>query len=408
MARLMLRLSFSGIRRQKAQGALSIVVVAVSTAALTIAATVSRVADRPFDWTFEATTGAHVTAASLPGDPSLENLPGLAGVVASTGVRGVAYSGLELDGKRYGLRLTEARATRDAETVSKSVILDGSWPRDGEVLLEQSFARFHDLEPGSTLTTKRTRLVVSGIAAVAAGEAYPRSQPGLAFATRSTLLRVVPNVDEWGQIVGLRVADPGAADVLAETVLSSALVGGRVVAQTREIGVLKATGFTPVQVSRLLVTEQLALAAVGVIVGISAGTLLTPAYVSKSAALLNAPEAPSLNAGSSLAVALAVLALVAVFSGVPGWRAARRTTAETVSGRLSGRRSSRLGGLVRPRGCTRPGLGGSARIVCPSGSCPADGAQPRSHRRLGGRHARDGGIARRRLQSRRRPSRAGR
>jgi ABC-type antimicrobial peptide transport system permease subunit len=132
------------------------------------------------------------------------------------------------------------------------------------------------------------------------------------------------------------------------------LVGGRVVAQSREIGVLKATGFTPGQVARLLMTEQLTLAFVGLVVGLGAGHVLTPTFVSTSAALLNAPESPSLNPASSLVIGLGVLAVVAVFSGVPGWRTARKTAAETLSGRMSSESSTTVGDLADRAGAPIP------------------------------------------------------
>ena len=390
MRRLTFRLAFSGMRHRRAQSVLSIVVVAVSAAALTIALEVGSVADRPFERTFAATNGAHLVVASFPGGPPLTAIEGLPGVVGSTGVRGVVFTGFDLGGRRYGLRITECRSSPAEETVSKPIILTGTWPKDGEVLLERSFASFHHLGPGSTIRTRRTTLVVSGVAAVAAGEAYPRSQPGTGFATRATLLHISPDSDTWGQIVGVRIADPDTVSALANTVRQSVgsaigletwtearasstealasvtvilslfgvlllvaagavlatLVGGRVVAQTREIGVLKATGLTPRQVTATLLEEQLAFAAIGLVLGIGAGYLLTPAFVSSSAALLNAPERPALDPGHSLVVAAAVLSLVALFTGVPSLRAARRSTAETITGTSAARSSARLGAVA--------------------------------------------------------------
>jgi putative ABC transport system permease protein len=133
------------------------------------------------------------------------------------------------------------------------------------------------------------------------------------------------------------------------------LVGGRVLAQTREIGVLKATGLTPGQVTRLLVTEQLSLAAVGVGLGIGAGYLCTPLFATRSASLLNAAETPAFDAGRGLVVATVVLALVATFTFVPALRAARRSTAGTLAaGKGTSRRRSSLGKLVDDLGAPVP------------------------------------------------------
>lgn len=408
MGRLTFRLALSGIRRRRAQSVLSIAVVAVAAAALTIALALGSVSDRPYDRTFEATNGAHLVVSSFPDGPALNAIDGLPAVVASTGVRGVVFTGFDLGTGRHGLRIIESRAGRDQETVSKPVILTGSWPKTGEVLLERSFAAFHRLEQGSTIRTRQTTLVVSGTAAVAVGQAYPRSQPGIGFATRATLLRVNSDPNAWGQVVGVRLADPEAASATADIVrqaigapasietwsaarssateelasvtvilslygvllllaagaVLATLVGGRVVAQTREIGVLKATGLTPRQLTGLVLTEQMVLSVIGLAVGIATGYLLTPVFVSSSAALLNAPERPALDPGHALLIVAIVLSIVAVFAGAPGLRAARRSAAETLDGRAAGRHSPRLVALaekVRAPAWVAVGVSGSFR-----------------------------------------------
>ena len=397
MGKLTVKLAFSGIRRRGSQSVLSVVVVAVSTGALTIALAIGTIADRPFDRTFEATNGAHLTVTSLPGGDPLGALARLPGVVGSTGVRPLVFSGFTLAGKRYGLRLVGVG--RVPGSVATPVVVSGSWPRDGEIMLERSFAEFHRLGVGSTLVTPRVRLAVSGVAVVASGQGYPRSQPGLGFASESTLARVDPERDGWGQFLGLRITEPkepgsvrdavvrivgsaagldtwlderaaateelrtvtvilslfGVLLLLAAGAVLATLVGGRVLAQRREIGVLKATGLTPGQVARVLVTEQLALATVGVVIGIGAGYLCTPFYVSQSASLLGATETPALDAGRGFLVATVVLALVAVFTYAPGLRAARRPTAESlVTGRTGGSHRSRFGRFVAGAGASVP------------------------------------------------------
>ncbi len=129
------------------------------------------------------------------------------------------------------------------------------------------------------------------------------------------------------------------------------LVGGRVVAQVRQIGVLKATGLTPRHVAGLFLAEQLTVAAAGCALGVVAGRFATPLFTSKSAALLAASETPPLEPGRTTIAVAVVLGLVALFTFVPALRAARRTTAATLHGGLSstagrsrlGRTAERLG-----------------------------------------------------------------
>jgi putative ABC transport system permease protein len=330
---LTIKLAFAGLRSRRAQSA------------LTIGLAIHTVADRPFERTFAATNGAHVTAESGGGEAALEEVEKLPGVVESSGVRPVAWTAFDRDGKRYGLRLVGLGD--ELPKVSTPLLVDGKLAGPGEVALERSFADFHNLEPGSTLHTPGGQLRVSGVVVVALGNAYPQSQPGLGFARTQTLEAVVPDRDGWTHVVGVRIAEPEQTGVLAARVdgilasqdssgsrrlgsrrtwlddrgeataatsfvsvivslfgtlllfatgaVLATLVGGRVVAQAREIGTLKAAGLTPGQVARVLVVEQLGLAVLGVVLGVVAGWLLTPVFSTPTASLLNASETPSIR-----------------------------------------------------------------------------------------------------------------
>jgi len=396
VGRLTVKLAFAGIRSRRTQSLLAVVVVAAVATALTIGLAVWSVADRPFERTFEATNGAHVSAES-PVRATLEKLERRPDVVETSGVLPVAWTAFDRDGKRYGLRLVGLG--KALPPVSRPILVDGRLPGPGEVVLERSFARFHHLGPGSTLHTPGGPLQVSGTVIVALGNAYPQSQPGVGFAAGSTLASVVPDRTRWTYAVGVRLADPGAAegfvarargalgdrgaartwmelrgeatapDQIVSVIISifgtlillstgavlATLVGGRVVAQAREIGTLKATGLTPGQISRVLLVEQLGLAVVGLAIGVVAGSLLTPAFTWSASSLLNASQVPSLNAARILVVASIVLGAVALFTLVPALHAARRTTAATLAGGVSaGARRSRLGGLAERLGLPVP------------------------------------------------------
>ena len=67
MPRLLAKLAFAGLGRRRLQAILTVLVVATATAAFAIALGVSSVAERPFERTFEATRGAHVTATTFSG-----------------------------------------------------------------------------------------------------------------------------------------------------------------------------------------------------------------------------------------------------------------------------------------------------------------------------------------------------
>lgn len=386
MARLYVKLAFSGLRRRRLQAALTVAVVAAAAAALTVAHGLGRVADDPWERTFEATNGAHVTATTLGAGPDLSPLERLPGVAASSGVLPLAQTVVVRDGKRLGLLLFGVDATRPS--VARPLLDTGAWPRPGGVVLERSFARFHGLAVGDRLATvgSRATLRVDGIALTSDGEPYPRSQPGRAFALRGTLELVSPDRARWGAFLGVRLDDPertqpfmlaafraaaGAANLsdwkadradavdeartvrvilgvysvlllLAGGAVLATLIGGRVLAQVRELGLLKAAGLTPMQVTRLVLLEQLALGAAGAAVGLVVGTIVTPLFVAESASLLNASQTPAVTAWTVIFVFGVVVAGVVASTLVPAHRATRRTTAALLSGPRPRFRRSRL------------------------------------------------------------------
>jgi len=139
----------------------------------------------------------------------------------------------------------------------------------------------------------------------------------------------------------------GVLLLLAGGAVLGTLIGGRMVAQERTVGVLKTAGLTPRQVTLMFLVEQLALAVVGCAVGLAVGRLATPFFASRGAALLNASETPPFDLGQALVVSGIVVAMVALCTGVPSLRAGRRTTAETLHGGIAARAGrSRLGRLA--------------------------------------------------------------
>jgi putative ABC transport system permease protein len=393
--RIQIKLAFAGLRRRRLQAVLTVVVVATATAALTVALGVGRVADRPYERTFEATNGAHVVARTFQGSGvDLTRLERLPGVVASTGEIPTAFTAFRQEGRAFGLQLLGVGST--PPDVSRPLVVEGTWPGPGDVLVEQSFARFLELEPGDRIAAGRAGVVlrVSGVAVLPKGEAYPSAQPGLAFARPAVLDRLRASTAARGSTLGLRLADAGAADgfahraerllgprVLVESwteerdeaaaalrpitvilgfysvfllltggAVLATLVGGRVVAQLHDVGLLKATGLTPGQVARVFLVEQLALGVAGCALGILAGRLATPLFASQAASLLNASETPPLDPVHVLVVTGLVLVLVAAFAAGPALAAGRRTTAHALRGAAAAGTRSRLGPLAEQLG----------------------------------------------------------
>ena len=93
------------------------------------------------------------------------------------------------------------------------------------------------------------------------------------------------------------------------------MISGRVLAQRREIGLLKAIGLTPRGVVALLVGEYVALALAAGLLGLVAGTAIAPLLLKPMSNLLATPT-PSAFQPGTLALALALI--------VPPSRSSRR------------------------------------------------------------------------------------
>ena len=154
------------------------------------------------------------------------------------------------------------------------------------------------------------RIPVLGTAVVPSQARYPRSNPGLAWVNPATLERVEPDRASWRWTEAVRLADPSAASAFTEQaaaafrrpepslfetwrqqrdnalddaqgtevivttftilllivafVVVGILVGARASEQHRQIGLLKAAGFTPRQVGTVFALESAALGLVAV------------------------------------------------------------------------------------------------------------------------------------------------
>jgi putative ABC transport system permease protein len=390
------------LRARRAQALLSVLLVAGVVMALLLAATFLEDTTNPWQRLFAGSRGAHVWLHARPG-ADLRPLARLDGVTALAGPYGTAATTLVRTAReareRAPLELRAAPAAPPA--VARPLVREGRW-LDGAavsaVVLERSFAhdvhaRVGDRVTVSALDGSAHTLLVAGIADTTDQGFYPDWTPGLAWVSPETLARVEPDRSHTQQVVGLRLADPGAADFVVQraitrlgdanvervttwravragmelnnrllgqllavfglvALLAAALaignaIGGRVLAQAQDMAILKAVGFTPGQIMRMLLLEHTTIGLAGVMAGAAGAwalAALVPGVLGASAAV--APPAPNrvaaIGAGAELTVALATV--------VPAWQAARVSFVKAVkaappSGRLS--RLARLALLLR-------------------------------------------------------------
>jgi putative ABC transport system permease protein len=318
----------ANLRRGRLQAVLVLVTITAAAALLTVATSTLGAATGGYDRLFERTDGAHlwlqVDTAVVDGPTLVDELGQLPGVVATTTPRATV--------RGADLRLGEGRATvhvrewvAEAEPVARLALLAGQAPtRADEIALDHNVVATHGLEMGGRvdlLTGEGWQpLTLTAVTASAEMCPYPTCQPtvvhlgpggldaaGLADAegrpTAAIGVRIDPAVTSTGAVLdAVEERVPGAALVMAhdhETIrettgfllriqavfllafgIVAALAAGALVAnaigeavraQYRQIGLLKAVGFTRGQVARTYLVQQLSLAAVGSLLGVVIG-----------------------------------------------------------------------------------------------------------------------------------------
>jgi putative ABC transport system permease protein len=396
MTRALLRKIRQDLRTYPFQCLLILAIVACSTAALTLALTVRQSTNRPFDRVFAETHGAHLWIDA----PLSFNLTAVARspeVSESAGPYPTLWKQWLVQGlDKYEMALYAMPATR--LPVGQPAVTNGRWlgaSGDREIVLDRNFARDLGISVGQPveLLTKQGKvtLQVVGLAVSAGWGAYPDWDPGLAYVLPQTLPLIDPNQADWSSRLAVRLQNPDASGAFARQleaanpridfgfvdwhdvrdnvafnaginvvligvmslfaliaacfVIANA-IGGRVLAQSRDIGLLKAIGFTPGQVTAIFLLEHLALGLVGGLLGVAGGIALAPLLLERSAAALHTTPAPAVD-GLVIALSLGiVLALVALFTLLPAWKGGRISTVAAIGGGL-GRPADRPSHLAR-------------------------------------------------------------
>ena len=303
-----------------------------AAATIVLALEVGATARDPWQRTFTAANGAHVLAnvsseaearavAALPGVAERDEPVPIATTSSRTGTDRFCSPGSG--------PAADQRAGADR----------GSALREDGVVLERSFAEALGLEVGTPLALAAPggpiELPSSARRSRRVQPRYPRSNPGLAWVTRATLERIEPDRSRWRWTQAVRLTDPAAAPAFAARATASLpagaafvatwqdqraealrdaqpaaiilttytivllivvfavvaiLIGARASAQHREIGLLKAVGLTPRQITTVFTLESAALGLIAVVIGFALGALLAPRIAAPSAeTMLGAP-----------------------------------------------------------------------------------------------------------------------
>ncbi|HEY2599719.1 MAG TPA: ABC transporter permease, partial [Candidatus Dormibacteraeota bacterium] len=396
------------LRRRRLQAAVIFITTLLASTTATMALMLISQPGDPYTVAFAAQKGAHLQVGfDSKLDPgTLAATPSLIGAAAHGGPYRSSVMQFESGGHKYVV--TAMGRDNPGGDVEQLRIVAGHWPAgDHEIALTQSFANLNHVSIGDTLKVvsvpqqpvltvaaevvdiDEVRADVGGqnawVLASAIGSVTTQDKsftamnyrfasdptnaqlqaamdklraslpPGaVTNSTSYTLIRSVFNVPTQ-VLTGVLVAFSVLA-LAATAAIVANLVSGIVMSSYREIGIMKAVGFTPLQVVGVFLLQVLGPAAAACVAGIPAGTLLSQPLLSNSSQAIGLAYQPTYSPALGLLALAGALLVVAVAALVPALRAgllkpavvvANATAPRGHSGRWLRRLASRAG-LPRP------------------------------------------------------------
>src|SRR6185437_3475098 len=375
-----LRWARADLRARRGQALVTIAVVAGVVTALFLATMLLQGAVNPWQQLFDRTRGADVLVYFQNGTNTKE-LRYVAGIAEIGRPYQAASATLEQGAVRSPVELRAM--TPQLPAMSAPLVVSGTWLRssvpDG-VVLEASFAQAVHVGVGMRIRVngidgiRGPLMRVIGIADTADQGFYPQWTPGLIWVQHGLLAQVEPNPSETQEIVGLRLHDSStvATGQVVQTIwtlyngtgeysaverystwqqvkdsmasndrllgLLLALFGiialiaapcaianvtaGRVLVQRQDIAMLKALGFTPGQVVRMLLAEQTLLGEAGAGLGLIAARVMTLPQFVRPPDGTPVGLAPLSGAWMAL-IGVGTVLTVAIATVVPAWWAGR-------------------------------------------------------------------------------------
>lgn len=310
MGRILLvgRLVARNLRRRPAEAGLLVLAIMAAATVLTLGLALRGVTDDPYQSTREATAGPDVVASvglsELAGEPAdvagLEELIDAPGVIDHSGPYPVIRAELAVDGATGTRRTSSGEVIsgtagvwavgRDpaAASVDQPELTQGSWVRDGGVVVEAGFADALDVGEGDhiTLTSRlctfptptdppdcgdanSSSFRVVGVAVTAAAHPYPDVcfapfcpelaeamgdepppegpppddiafapppvEPGLVWLTEADTRGLAPTEGALSHVLNLKLADPTAAPAFVDAHRPSTATDARLLASWEDI-----------------------------------------------------------------------------------------------------------------------------------------------------------------------------
>jgi ABC-type lipoprotein release transport system permease subunit len=246
MGRILLvgRLAVRDLRRRRTEAALLLLAIMAATTTLTLGLVLRDAASDPYQSTRQATNGPDVVASvTQPAERSgLEELASAPGVIDHSGPYPVTPAKLQASGRTSDVQAVGRGAA--PAPVDQPELIQGSWVRDGGVVVEAAFANALDVRVGDPVTLDGRSFEVVGVAVTAAMPPYPGAScivavgciigaipgdqaaglppgllhnPGLVWLTQTDVRSLAPDPDSVSYVMNLKLADPDEAQAFVDT-----------------------------------------------------------------------------------------------------------------------------------------------------------------------------------------------
>jgi len=371
------------LRRRRLQAAVIFVTTLLAVGTGTMALTLIAQTRDPFQVAFDAQKGAHLKVA-FDGriDPvTIARTPALIGATSYGG----PYRATDVQFQSAGHNYLVTAVGRDnpGSDVGQLRIAAGHWPSSAsEIALTRSFADLNHIsigdrlkvvsvpqEPVLTVVAKvvdidELRADVGGVqhawvpsaavASLTAKDALFLMDYRFASDPTSAQLQVGVNtlraslppdgVTSTINYIFVRTVFHVSTEILtgvlvafslfalaATAAIVANLVTGIVISAYREIGIMKAVGFTPLQVISVFVLQILAPATAACILGIPAGTLLSQPLLASNSQALGLAYQPTFSLALDLLALVEALLIVTIAAVIPAFRAGRLKPAAIIA-----------------------------------------------------------------------------
>ncbi len=380
------------LRRRRLQSFIITLVILLSSGSATLALNLLVESDAPYDHAFAQANGAHLIImydASQVGASAVARTAHARGVTAAAGpflqvsaVLDVTPAGGGPACKGCGAQVqgdfSVVGRDRPDTAVDRLTIESGRWARGpGEIVLQRGFADQWGLSVGDRIgfgeSGARTLRVVGIAASIANGGVaawvtpeqagamaapgaptryqmfYRVSSPGTTTELGAAANRIIAGIAK-GAVAGVsnyldakKQADLlsavmvpfllafSAFALLAAVFIIANIVSGVVIACYRDIGVMKSVGFTPGQVSVVLLGQILSPTVAGCVIGIPLGTLVSQPFLQDTAHALNLPMPFTAAVPVDVGVLAAIVVIAACAAALPCLRAGRLSAASAIT-----------------------------------------------------------------------------